>query len=82
MLWPGLQILLEPSHIRVLIKKRRLAQYLLVDSFPYKYMSCLWSLMGGGSKKVALPKICHTYPKMMKLGKVVPYLKKIQKYIN
>ena len=37
---------------------------------------------GGRSKKVALPKICHTYPKMMKLGKVVPYLKKIQKYIN
>ena len=37
---------------------------------------------GGGSKKGALPNICHTYPKMMKLGKVVPYLKKIQKYIN
>ena len=25
------------------------------------------------------PKICHTYPTMMKLGTVMPYLKKIQK---
>ena len=25
------------------------------------------------------PKICHTYPAMMKLGTVIPYLKKIQK---
>ena len=26
-----------------------------------------------------LPKICQTYPAMMKLGPVIPYLKKIQK---
>ena len=32
-----------------------------------------------GAKKVPLPKICHTYPAMMKLGTVIPYLKKIQK---
>ena len=25
----------------------------------------------------SLPKICQTYPKMMKLGTVIPYLKKI-----
>ena len=25
------------------------------------------------------PKICHTYPTMMKLGTVIPYPKKIQK---
>ena len=25
-----------------------------------------------------LPKICHTYPAMMKLGTGIPYLKKIQ----
>ena len=25
------------------------------------------------------PKICHTYPTMMKLGTVIPYLKEIQK---
>ena len=34
---------------------------------------------GGGGKKATLPKICHTYPTMMKLGKVIPYAKKIQK---
>ena len=26
-----------------------------------------------------IPKICHTYPAMMKVGTVIPYLKKIQK---
>ena len=30
---------------------------------------------GGGP----LPNICHTYPTMMKLGAVIPYVKKIQK---
>ena len=30
-------------------------------------------------QRPALPKICHTYPTMMKLGAVIPYLKKIQK---
>ena len=34
---------------------------------------------GGGGAKDPLPKICHTYPTMMKLGTVIPYLKKIQK---
>ena len=34
---------------------------------------------GGGGKKTLLPKICHTYPTTMKLGTVIPYLKKIQK---
>ena len=29
-----------------------------------------------------LPKICQTYPKMIKLGTLVPYLKKTQKNIN
>ena len=32
-----------------------------------------------GEQKGPLPKICHTYPTMMKLGTVIPYLKKIQK---
>ena len=37
----------------------------------------------GGCKKAPLPKICHTYPAMMKLGTVIPYLKKIKKkYMN
>ena len=35
---------------------------------------------GGGSvKKAPLPKICHSYYTMMKLGTIIPYLKKIQK---
>ena len=43
-------------------------------------------LFGGcsqmGGQKGPLPKICHTYPTMMKLGTVIPYLKKIQKIMN
>ena len=31
------------------------------------------------SHKSRLPKTCHTYPAMMKLGTVITYLKKIQK---
>ena len=33
----------------------------------------------GRGKKTPLPKICHTYPTMIKLGTVISYLKKIQK---
>ena len=33
----------------------------------------------GRGKKASLPKICHTYPTMMKLGTVIPYPKKILK---
>ena len=35
----------------------------------------------GRGKKAPLPKICHAYPTMMKLGTVIPLLKKIQKNI-
>ena len=34
---------------------------------------------GGGGKRSLLPKIYLTYPTMMKLGTVIPYLKEIQK---
>ena len=30
-------------------------------------------------EKVSLPKICHTYPEVMKLGTVIPCLDKIKK---
>ena len=33
----------------------------------------------GRGEKTALPKTCYTYPTMVKLGTVTPYLKKIQK---
>ena len=36
---------------------------------------------GGGAKK-PFSKICHTYPTVMKLGIIMPYLKKIKKYLN
>ena len=34
---------------------------------------------GGGAKRPRLPKICDTYPTMMELGTVIPYLEKIRK---
>ena len=33
----------------------------------------------GVAKRPPLPKICYTYPTMMKLGTVIPYPKKIKK---
>ena len=55
--------------------------FLLVRSFNLiqdrHFRGC--SRMGGGDKKAPLPKICHRYPAMTKLGTVIPYLKKIQK---
>ena len=34
---------------------------------------------GGGAKEATLPKICDTYPIMMKTCTVIPYLEEIQK---
>ena len=34
---------------------------------------------GWEDKKAPIPKICHTYPAVIKLGTVIPYLKKIRK---
>ena len=34
---------------------------------------------GWGANNNSLPAICHTYSAMMKLGTVIPHLKKIQK---
>ena len=34
---------------------------------------------GRGAKRPPIPKICHTYPTVMKLGTAIPCLKKIQK---
>ena len=33
---------------------------------------------GGEVERFSLPKICHRYLTMMKIGAVIPYLKKIQ----
>ena len=40
-------------------------------------MGLLGAAHGWEAKKVSLPKICHTYPTMMKFGTVIPYLNKI-----
>ena len=70
------------------IKRFSLAPQLMLRSalFLKEYESLTlfrMSLFGAshewGSKKYSLPKICHTYPTIMKLDTVVPYLKKIQK---
>ena len=49
--------------------------------FTKKYTLCLtlfrWVILGLLTD--GCPKICYTYPTMMKLGAVIPYLKKIQK---
>ena len=68
-----------------------LLQYFLKDfnkKFSYRQIVALLTLfrMGisglltdGGDQKAPLPKICRTYPTMMKLDIVIPYIKKIQK---
>ena len=38
-----------------------------------------WSWMREEAKRPPLPKICHTYLTIMKIGAVIHYLKKIQK---
>ena len=47
----------------------------------YAYSGWTFSslLTDRGCKKIPLLKIFHPYPAMMKLGTVIPYLKKIKK---
>ena len=40
------------------------------------------SLMGVRAKEPSLPKFCDTHPIVIKIGEVIPYLKKVIKYIN
>ena len=42
----------------------------------------LFGVIHGWGEGTKTPKVCRTYPTMMKLGTVIPYLKKIQKYIK
>ena len=46
------------------------------------FLGCSRVAGGGGAFWLLLPKIRHTYPTMMKLGTVIPYLRKMQKCIN
>ena len=36
----------------------------------------------GKAKKAPLPKLCHVYPTMMKLGTVIPHQKRSKKFMN
>ena len=45
-----------------------------IQNGPFWGCSQVW-----GAKKTPLPKICYTYPTMMKPGTVTPYLKKTQR---
>ena len=38
-----------------------------------------WGGGQGRGQKGPLPKICHTYPAMMKFGTIIPYPKNIKK---
>ena len=61
--------------------QRLFAMNWLSDFWPYLGWALSGLLTDGGPKRPLppLPKICHTYPSMVKLGTVIPYLKKIQK---
>ena len=43
------------------------------------FRDCSRMSVGGGSKRSPLPKICHTYTTIMKLGAIMCYLKNIRK---
>ena len=49
---------------------------------PYSGWAFSGLLTDGGAKRPPLPKICQTYPTMMKLGKVILYLKRPKNYMN
>ena len=52
----------------------------MVDQILNQFRMDLFGAAHGlGGQKTPLPRISHTYPTMMKLGTVIPFLKKIQK---
>ena len=55
------------------------SQSVLLSNLTLFRMSPFGAAHGRAKAKKTLPKICHIYPTMMKLGTVIPYLKKIQK---
>ena len=67
--------LMKPSSHLYLLQQR---DYIATDLI---FALTIFMMGGGGGvgAKGPFPKICQTYPTMMKLGTVIPYLKKIQK---
>ena len=60
--------------------------YICISTYPALLtllrMGIFRNTHGCGGGELPFLKICHTFPTMMKLGSVVPYLKKIQKNMN
>ena len=58
-------------------KNKNITHFLLLTLFRMGFFGAprVW----GEGFWLPLPKICHTYLTMMKLGTVIPYLRKIQK---
>ena len=67
-------------------KQKSEVLYIFTPNKPYGYLLILFrmDIFGtahgwGGRKKAPFLKTCDTYPAMMKLGTLMPYLEKIQK---
>ena len=65
--------ILKSTYEQLVVKQRYGNFSLTLFSFAFSGL-----LTNGGGKKAPLPKICDIYTAMMKLGKVIPHLKKIQ----
>ena len=53
--------------------------FIILTLFRLGFFGAAPGWWGAKSPSPFLPKICHTYPIVMKLGTVMPYLKSIQK---
>ena len=79
-----MQIVVSYKHVLIFLEERLKFSHFEGSIIPLTlFMIGLFRVVhgwdsGGGAKK-SLPQICHTYSIMMKLGTVIPYLKKIKK---
>ena len=60
-------------------KNRQIDTFFDLTLFRIGFFGAVHRGGGGPPKKAPLPKICQTYPTMMKFGTVTPYPKKIKK---
>ena len=65
--------------MKILVVKLRAMKVKLLTYSGWVFWGLLTDGEGGGVNWPPFPKICHTYPIIMSLGTVIPYLKKIQK---
>ena len=67
------------SHLQFLIITHSKILFILFLKLTLFRMGFFWTAYGWWVGGGGLPKIFHTYPAMIKLGRVIPYPKKIQK---